>query len=217
MTEFVPKKIYSQTSWGETLRQARLRQNWPIASVAKKLKIRASYLLALEEERLDKLPAGLYGRNFLKEYALLLKIDPREILPALGGDMSAPDNPFSQPIVKPSKFLIFPKIIRNILIALAILVCFLYLLFYFQKIFWPPRLEITSPAANAFIKGSSVIVSGQTDKEATVDINGVPVLNNHDGFFSQTVNLKSGVNNIVITAKKKNSRARTVIRPILAQ
>jgi len=217
MTGFVPKKIYPQTSWGETLRQARLRQGWSLAAVAKKLKIRTSYLLALEEERLDKLPAGLYGRNFLREYARLLKIDPQEILPALNDELSAPDNPFSQPIVKPSKFLIFPKIVRNILIALAVLVCLLYLLFYFQKIFWPPRLKIISPAADAFIKADHVLISGQTDKEATVEINGIAVLNNHNGDFSQTVDLKSGVNNIVIKAKKPNSQARTVIMPILAQ
>lgn len=217
MSGFIPKKLPSAESLGEKLRELRSAKNLKVADIAKKINIRAEYLLALEEERWDDLPAGLYGKSFLKEYAAFLGL-------RLGGDLTsekqasiaAPENPFSQKIVKKNKFIIFPRLVRNLLISLAVLICFLYLIFYLKKIVWAPSLEISNPATNIPWTTSTITVSGQTEKEAEVKINGETVLNNHNGLFSQTINLKKGLNNIIITAKKKYSRERTVTRQILA-
>lgn len=218
MTAFIPKKISAGEGVGEKLRQARSLKNLKIADVAKKIKIRADYLLALEEERWDKLPAGLYGKSFLKEYATFLGLDPHELETNEGSVTGAsPANPFSQKIVDKSRFIIFPRLIRNVLISLAILICFLYLVFYFKKIVWPPSLIISSPAANSLVSGDSVTVSGRTEREAEIKINGETVLDNQNGYFSQVVNLKRGLNNIVISAQKKYSQERTVTRQILAE
>jgi len=219
MTAFTPRKLNPDPNLGDRLRQARLFKNLKIETIAKKLNIRAEYLIALEEERYDYLPAGLYGKNFLREYAIFLGLNPKEFLTDQQTKINTnfTDNPFSQPIIKKSKFLIFPRIIRNILIGLAVLVCFLYLIFYFKKIVFPPTLIITQPEKNLLIKENSLNVTGQTEKEAEVKINGELVLNNNNGSFSQTVNLKRGLNNIVIKAKKKYSREKTVIRQILVE
>jgi len=219
MATFIPKKLPLEETVGEKLRQARSYKNLKIEDAAKKLNIRSEYLSALEEESFEKLPAGLYGKNFLKEYAKFLGLKPRDLLKnwqEASNNGSDPD-PFSQKIVKKNKFIIFPKIIRNFLIIMAILICFLYLVFYFKKIVFPPDLVITQPDKNLLIKDSSIVVSGQTEKEAEVKINGAVVLNNQDGYFSQNVNLKKGLNNITITAQKKYSREKTIIRQILVQ
>lgn len=219
MAAFIPKKLPLEETVGEKLRQARHYKNLKIEDAAKKLNIRAEYLSALEEESFEKLPAGLYGKNFLKEYAKFLGLKPRDLLKnwqEASSNSSDPD-PFSQKIVKKNKFIIFPKIIRNFLIVMAILICFLYLVFYFKKIVFPPDLVIIQPDKNLLIKDSSITVSGQTEKEAEVKINGAIVLNNQDGYFSQDVNLKKGLNNITITAQKKYSREKTIIRQILVQ
>lgn len=219
MAAFIPKKLPLEETVGEKLRQARSYKNLKIEDAAKKLNIRSEYLSALEEERFEKLPTGLYGKNFLKEYAKFLGLRPRDLLKnwqEVSNTGSATD-PFSQKIVKKNKFIIFPKIIRNFLIVMAILICFLYLVFYFKKIVFPPNLIITQPDKNLLIQDSSIIISGQTEKEAEVKINGAIVLNNQDGYFSQAVNLKKGLNNITITAQKKYSREKTIIRQILVQ
>jgi len=219
MTAFIPKKLPLEETIGEKLRQARSYKNLKIEDAAKKLNIRAEYLSALEEERFEKLPTGLYGKNFLKKYAKFLGLKPRDLLKnwqeASNTDSAA--DPFSQKIVKKNKFIIFPKIIRSFLIVMAILICFLYLVFYFKKIVFPPDLVITQPDKNLLIQDNSIIISGQTEKEAEIKINGAIVLNNQDGYFSQTVNLKKGLNNITITAQKKYSREKTIIRQILVQ
>lgn len=219
MTAFTPKKIHQTESWGEKLRQTRLFKNLRIADVAKKLNIRPEYLIALEEERFDNLPAGLYGKNFIKEYGRFLGLNTKDIIKDWDTQMlrAGSDDPFSRKILARHKFIIFPKIIRNLLIIGAIVICFLYLIFYFKKIILPPKLIINQPATNLAYKGSSITISGQTEAEAEVRINGEIVLNNHGGAFTQTINLKRGLNNIIIKAKKKYSREETATRQILVE
>ena len=217
MLGFTPKKLVSTESLGEKLIEARSAKNLKITDIAKKINIRPEYLIALEEERWDDLPAGLYGKSFLKEYASFLGLGLQEnFLTEKKILNSVPENPFSQKIVKKNKFIIFPRLVRTLLISLAILICFLYLIFYLKKIVWAPSLEITSPATNLSWPENIITINGQTEKEAEIKINGAAVLNNHNGLFSQTINLKKGLNNIVVTAKKKYSREKTVTRQILA-
>lgn len=219
MTAFIPKKIKRDESWGEKLCQARRNKNLKIEDIAKKINIRPEYLLALENERFEDLPAGLYGKSFIKEYALFLGLNIKEIIKDWNEEVltGSPDDPFSRKILARHKFIIFPRIIRNILLIGAVLICFLYLIFYFKKIVLPPQLIITQPSANLALSGTNITISGQTEAEAEVKINGEIVLNNHGGSFTQTINLKKGLNNIVIKAKKKYSREQTITRQILVE
>lgn len=219
MTAFVPKKINQTESWGEKLRQARRFKNLKIEEVAKKINIKTEYLLALEDERLENLPAGLYGKKFIKEYAVFLGLNVKEIFKNWDAQIinDSHEDPFSRKILARHKFIIFPKIIRNLLLIAAITICFLYLIFYFKKIILAPELIITQPSANLALTGTNILISGQTDPGAEVRINGEIVLNNNNGYFSQTVNLKKGLNNVIIKAKKKYSREQIVNRQILVE
>jgi cytoskeletal protein RodZ len=219
MVHFTPKKLISEDSIGEELRRLRTFKNLGVDEVAQKLGIRREYLLAMEEENFNLLPAGLYGKNFLKKYATFLGADKNLVTKFLqeATDDRTENNPFSQKILKKNKFLIFPKIIRNLLLGLAVLICFLYLIFYFKKIVLPPNLVVNQPEKNLMIKESSILISGKTDKEAEVKINGELILNNNDGIFFQTVNLKKGVNTLTISAKKKYSQENIILRQILVE
>ena len=219
MTAFIPKKLNRSESLGEKLRQARFLKKLDLNQIAKKINIRTEYLLALEEDRYDKLPAGLYGKNFIKEYAAYLGLNIKEVLNDWDKQIlsSSPDNPFSRKILARNKFIVFPRIIRNLLIIGAIAFCFLYLIVYFKKIVLAPELIITQPTSNLALTSTNITISGQTEKEAEVTINGEIVLNNNAGNFSQTINLKKGLNNIIIKAKKKYSREQTVTRQILVE
>lgn len=219
MSIFTPKRLIHNDNFGEKLRQARLFKNLKLEAIAQKINISAKYLNALEEENFDNLPSGLYRKNFLKEYANYLGLNNSDLTKQLEtiSENNSVTNPFSQKIVKKNKFLIFPKIIRNSLIALGVIICFLYLIFYFQNIILAPKLTITQPEKNLLTKETSLEIKGQTEKEAEVRINGELVLNNNNGLFSQTINLKKGLNNIIIKAKKKYSQEQVVTRQILVE
>lgn len=218
MAAFIPKKIINEISCGEKLRAARLAKNWELADIAKHLSIKEEYLTALEENRFERLPAGLYGKNFIKKYARLLWLDCRELLTdwenQLGNEI---DDPFSRKIINRRQFIVFPKLVRNTLIILAVAVCFLYLIFYFRNIILPPEMTIHYPETNLSLNATKLTISGTTEAEAEVRINGEIVLNNDQGNFEQTVNLKKGLNNIIIRAKKKYSQEQVITRQILVE
>jgi cytoskeleton protein RodZ len=60
---------------GNSLREARYRQQLELSEVELATKIRARYLQALEEENFDALPAQTYVKGFLRTYADYLGLD----------------------------------------------------------------------------------------------------------------------------------------------
>ena len=64
---------------GAELRAARQRLGWQLADVAAGLRIRLSYLTAIEEGRLSELPGYAYAMGFVRTYATSLGLDPDEV------------------------------------------------------------------------------------------------------------------------------------------
>ena len=67
-------------SIGETLREARMRQQLDIADVEVRTKIRAKYLRALENEEFGMLPGPTFVKTFLRTYAEALGLDPYRLV-----------------------------------------------------------------------------------------------------------------------------------------
>ncbi len=65
---------------GDTLREARMRQQIDIAEVEEATKIRAKYLRALENEEFSLLPDAPRVRSFLRTYAEWLGLDARMLV-----------------------------------------------------------------------------------------------------------------------------------------
>jgi cytoskeleton protein RodZ len=60
---------------GNSLREARLRQQLQFAVLEERTKVRPKYLRALEDEQFEVLPAPTYVKGFLKAYADALGLD----------------------------------------------------------------------------------------------------------------------------------------------
>ena len=78
------------TSIGETLRRERLRRGWNLERVAAETKISLHLLEAIELDRFDRLPGGVFARNFVRQYARTLQIDDEEILAAFRQQFEEP-------------------------------------------------------------------------------------------------------------------------------
>ena len=76
-------------SIGETLREARMRQQLDIADVESRTKIRAKYLRALENEEFGMLPGPTFVKTFLRTYAEALGLDPYRLLGGVQGLLRA--------------------------------------------------------------------------------------------------------------------------------
>jgi hypothetical protein len=60
---------------GNSLREARLRQQLDFNEIERRTKIRGKYLRALEDEQFDLLPSQTYVKGFLRNYADVLGLD----------------------------------------------------------------------------------------------------------------------------------------------
>ncbi|MET0555944.1 MAG: helix-turn-helix domain-containing protein [Vicinamibacteria bacterium] len=80
-------------SFGEGLRRERELRGIELRDVAEATKISVRFLQALESDRVDVLPGGLFQRAFVRQYALYLGLDPErtvaEYLFAFGGQAAA--------------------------------------------------------------------------------------------------------------------------------
>jgi cytoskeleton protein RodZ len=65
---------------GDTLREARMRQQLDIADVEARTKIRAKYLRALENEEFGLLPGSTFVKTFMRTYADLLGLDSHRLV-----------------------------------------------------------------------------------------------------------------------------------------
>jgi len=68
---------------GAVLRQERLRQDLSLYDIAGQTKISERYLEAIEQENFESLPGVLFARNFVRQYASALKVDPEPMLAEL--------------------------------------------------------------------------------------------------------------------------------------
>lgn len=66
--------------FGDTLRQARAHKGVTLKEAEQATRISRHYLLALEEEQFDELPALIYQRGFVRNYATYLNLDPNRLL-----------------------------------------------------------------------------------------------------------------------------------------
>lgn len=71
------------TSFGASLRRERELRGVTLEEISASTKIGVSMLRAIEDDRFEKLPQGLFIRGFVREYARFLALDEQKILTEL--------------------------------------------------------------------------------------------------------------------------------------
>lgn len=70
---------HKASGFGRALEQARIAGGISLDDAAQATRISPRYLLALEQEELNELPAPIYARGFLRSYAGYLGLDPADL------------------------------------------------------------------------------------------------------------------------------------------
>lgn len=202
---FTQKKIHSYTL-GEQLKNFRSDGRVTLNEVSRETKVPVKYIEMIEEGKYDKLPPDVYVKGFLKAYAEFLGVDPRKIISLYqrekdiktnlaGGEKKSPAKK-----KKLSRFVVTPRIIIAVSVAVVVIGGFSYLYGQIGRFAAAPRLVITSPSGDENIPGNSISVSGFTDEDAKLTINGQPILMSDKGEFKEDILLQSGVNAITVSA-----------------
>ncbi len=225
MIGFKKNKIQTENKTvGEQFYLARTKQNISLKRASKKTKIKLEYLKALELGNYNKLPSGMYEKKYLKEYTNFLGLDKDELLNDFQKEKQvAPQSSisnisiFSKNKLKRINFIIFPHIIKNIIIVAVVIVCFGYLGYCVKSFVSPPDLSIQKPKNDFITNERQISIIGETESDSQIYINGNSILTNNNGGFTEKIALKKGVNTITITAQKKYSKKNIVKKQILVK
>jgi len=222
MSFTINKILLNLDAIGEELKKAREDKKISLEKASSETGINTKYLKALEEGNAEKLPIGVYGKSFLKEYSLFLGLDASALMETYSEENKTKEdeknkNLFSKKIPKAHYFLSLPKIIKNSIIVFALIICLSYLGYCLKNVFSPPELSILNPKDNIIIEDNFIDISGHTEPGAEVVINGEPILIESDGSFNKELSLKYGLNTVSITAQKKYSRKSEQIKTIMVK
>src|SRR5436190_354682 len=72
------------SSIGETLRRERMRRSLDLDQISTELRISSRFLEAIEDDDFEKLPAGVFAKSFVRQYARLLELDDEEMVAEVG-------------------------------------------------------------------------------------------------------------------------------------
>ena len=130
---------------GEILKKRREELGRDLREISNTLKIKHAYLKAIEDGDREMLPAEVYVKGYIHEYARILDLDPESVINAYAGEASPP--PPERSTLPPKKkdqrksFIVRYPLILSILVVLTIIAAFA--LFTTS----PRRTELATPAA----------------------------------------------------------------------
>jgi cytoskeletal protein RodZ len=222
MAHFTKKEVsLGQASIGAYIKKIREKRGIKLEEASRDIKVNIEYLEAIEKSDYKKLPKGVYSKIFFKKYIKYLGVRHKNILNDFVREQNRSENfqnnIFFSRIVDWKNLLSFPRIIKNLIIFLLVLACFLYLFFYFKNIFAPPSLELIEPSENKIVNESNIEIKGWAEDGSEVKINDRGILLDEEGYFYEDINLKSGLNIIELRSKKRYSQERIIVREILVE
>ncbi|MDY0028474.1 MAG: DUF4115 domain-containing protein [Pseudobdellovibrionaceae bacterium] len=122
-SEDLLRDFHTDLSVGDILHRARTRADITLEHAAQQTRIRISYLQAIEDGQLDRLPGRIYALGFIKTYAEFLNLDGEKIIQLLkrqSGTKVAPKPLPTTAPVEEDHSLPSPK---TFIIVLIMLVC----------------------------------------------------------------------------------------------
>ncbi|NCN24022.1 MAG: hypothetical protein COU65_01310 [Candidatus Pacebacteria bacterium CG10_big_fil_rev_8_21_14_0_10_42_12] len=211
-----------QRTIGEILAEERTKHHISIPKLAAKTRIRQSYIVALEENRFDELPAAVFVKGYIKTFGRVLGFDDRPLLALLRRDFkeSSEGTLIPREFIAPAlKRFRQPRAITTAIILLVVLfgTLFSYVLFQWFQLQRPPEITLISPA-DASVVGPTVVVRGVTDFDAVLTVNSQPVALQPDGSFETAVQfVTEGVVTVVVEAQDKQGKKSTEVRQLQVQ
>jgi len=198
---------------GQLLRDKRLLLELSLADIAQKIKVKESYLQALENSDFLHLPSGTFTKGFLSSYAKVLHLNPETILAMFRRDFSESHTGEIIPsgLVKPVLDR-HPPLPVNLILLITCIVVFLTFLGFQLFSWWSlPKLNVLEPQ-DGETYGEKITVKGLTAPDATVIINDQKVIVGQNGEFSLDLLFPAGTHRVLIQAQSREGKTRLLER-----
>lgn len=213
--KFQIKSVGETFTVGDCLRRRREESGLALREASRQLGIKFEYLDSLESGDYRNLPPQVYVRGFIKSYAnflgldggQLIKIYNRELNFAAEGEKKkiSPRSP-SHRLDLRQYLTITPRILTFAASLIVVSALGYYFLHQINSFNSKPYLFLKSPTADSVVREKDLVVSGQTEGDAILQINGQDISVNADGNFQQQITLSEGKNSLVVEARNRFNR-----------
>lgn len=200
--------------FGDLLSAQRKKKRISIEKASRELVIKAMHLEALENEDWQNLPEAAFARGYVKSYAQYLGLDSQYLLALYRREFDESKFPKKTIRKQEKRLFITPVKIINLTFIIGVIAFLIYIALQYSSIFSSPKLNITAPKNDQTVSVPAIEISGKTEKDATVSVNGNFVPVNENGEFSKEYVLQDGKNTIEIIASFRLSPKNKVIRTI---
>ncbi len=200
-------------SVGSLLKSRREQKKLSLSDVEKQIKVRAKFIVALEEDRWDVFTSKIYIAGILKNYSQFLELDYRKVLAFFRREYEQQEDIRFKKRVSKKYFSSDSKnaVWAGFLTVFALFVVyFIFQLFQYLK---PPQVKIITPTQTEFRRDEVIKIIGKTEKEATITIFGDRIYQNKEGVFEFLFPLNNGDNKLNIEVIGANGK-KTVINKV---
>ena len=203
---------------GQILSAARAARKQELEDVSRITKIRKQFLEIIEADNYTKLPSGTVARGFIRNYSEFLGLNPAQVLAVFRRDFveNAAGQIVPRGMVDPVDREPFWTP-RTTVLAILVATCTMfgaYLVYQYRVLTGPPSLVIAQQEQTVTTQDDNYEITGTTDPEATLSINGQLVALEKGGRFFVRVPLSPGENLITVTATSKSGKTNIETRVV---
>jgi len=207
---------------GQILSEKRTELKLTLAEIEKETKIRRKYLEAIEKDEFSVVEDGTTLKGFIRNYTKALGLSPENLLAVFRRDY--PEK-FENDIIpkkivetvdNEKKIRWTPKLTFFLTIFIIVSSVTFFLVREYINFSSPPPLWVYSPKEKERVKGA-IIVSGKTDKDASVKIDNINISVLRDGTFKEEIILPKGENIVTIEVSNRQGKKNTINRQIMVE
>jgi cytoskeletal protein RodZ len=203
---------------GQQFAQVRQEKGLTLTQVSHATKIREDFLRAIEHGDYKVLPGSSYAYGFVRNYAKFLGLPVEKSLALFRREFDETKNVEILPrgFTNPKEYSVSRfKIGRTaIAVFLVCLVVVAFIIFQYRAALFNPSLKVDSPKANSTLNSLNIEVTGRTDPEAILTIDGSQVSVDENGKFTKQITVFPGDVIIEIKAENKFGKVSEIKRPV---
>jgi hypothetical protein len=206
---------YAMEKVGQILKDTRIKKKLTFEDVEKITKIRSRILCALEKGDWDHLPPEPYVLGLVKNYGEFLGLSTSRLLALLRREFKTSSSQFETIKGKGTHpWFRAPNLILFWGVTLFAFFSIFYLFIQYILFVGVPNLEVFSPKEGVEVSLPVVDISGRTDPDSQLFINGQRIDLLKDGSFSSQVKISSPQTILEIVAKGKLGREKKIVRTV---
>lgn len=212
------KPIVETITVGSCLKAKREELGFSLLDLSKKLGIKYEYLKNLEEGDYAQLPPQVYVRGFIKSYSDHLNIDASQLVKIYNRETSLLYEDEIESKKREEKgrnsgwknyVTVTPRILTGVFSLCIVTVLGYYFMHQINSFNSKPYLFVDNPVADGVVKDKNLWVSGKTEDDAILKINGQEIVVSAAGDFSQKITLAEGRNLLLVEAKNRFNKTDT--------